>query len=42
MRVSLLLLHDLAWMAVLLLSIGLAVLTLAVTRDQGEKARSDP
>jgi hypothetical protein len=41
MRVSLLLLRDLAWMALLLLSIGLTFLTLAVTRDRGEKTRPD-
>jgi hypothetical protein len=41
MRVSLLLLRDLAWMALLLLSVGLAVLTLAVTQDHAEKPRSD-
>jgi hypothetical protein len=41
MRVSLLLLRDLAWMALLMLGIGLAFLTLAVTRNQGEKTGPD-
>lgn len=42
MRVSLLLLRDLAWIALLLVFVGLAVLTLAVTQDQGAKTRQDP
>lgn len=41
MRVSLLLMRDLAWMALLLLSVGLAVLALAVTQDHGETTRPD-
>lgn len=36
MRVSLLLLRDLAWLAILLLSIVLAVLALALTRKPGQ------
>jgi hypothetical protein len=41
MRVSLLLLRDLEWMALLSLSVGLALLALAVTQKHAEKARHD-
>jgi len=41
MRVSLLLMRDLAWMALLLLCIGLTFLTLAVTRNRAEKSARD-
>lgn len=41
MRVSLLLLHDLAGMAILVLLIGLTFLGLALTRKPGEKVRDD-
>jgi hypothetical protein len=41
MRVSLLLLRDLAWLTLLSLSIGLALLTLAVTQERGRKTRAD-
>jgi hypothetical protein len=41
MRVSLLLMRDLAWLALLLLSVALAMLTLAVTQDRGEKPRPE-
>jgi hypothetical protein len=40
MRVSLLLMRDLTWLALLLLSVALAVITLAVTQDRG-KTRPD-
>jgi hypothetical protein len=40
MRVSLLLMRDLAWMALLLLSVGMAVFALAITQKRGEKTRS--
>jgi hypothetical protein len=39
MRVSLLLLRDLAWLALLLITILLAFLLLAATRPHGEKAQ---
>jgi hypothetical protein len=42
MRVSLLLLRDLAWLALLSLSVGLALFALAVTQKHGEKNRQDP
>jgi hypothetical protein len=41
MRVSLLLLRDLAWLALLTLSVGLALLTLAVTQERARKTRAD-
>jgi hypothetical protein len=42
MRVSLLLLRDLAWLVLLSLSVGLALLALAVTQERGGKTRLDP
>jgi hypothetical protein len=41
MRVSLLLLRDLSWMALLLLFLVLAVVVLAVTQERGEKSGPD-
>ena len=41
MRVSLLLLRDLSWMALLLLSLVLAMVALAITQERGEKSGPD-
>ena len=41
MRVSLLLLRDLSWMALLLLFLVLAMIALAVTQEHGEKTGPD-
>ena len=41
MRVSLLVLRDLIWLAIFVLLIGLTILALALTRKPGEKVRDD-
>jgi hypothetical protein len=41
MRVSLLLLRDLSWMALLLLFLVLTVVVLAVTQEHGDKTGPD-
>jgi hypothetical protein len=41
MRVSLLLLRDLSWMALLLLFVVLTVVALAATQEHGEKTGQD-
>ena len=41
MRVSLLVLRDLIWLAIFVLSIGLTILALALTRKPGPKVRDD-
>ena len=41
MRVSLLLMRDLAWLALLTLSVGVTLLALAVTQKHGDKNRQD-
>jgi len=41
MRVSLLLMRDLAWLALLTLSVGVTLLALAATQERDKKARPD-
>ena len=41
MRVSLLVLRDLVWLAILVLSIGLTIAGLALTREHGEQRQRD-
>jgi hypothetical protein len=42
MRVSLLLLRDVAWLAALVIAIVLAIVVLAITRPPGKNVRRDP
>jgi hypothetical protein len=42
MRVSLLLLRDVAWLAALVIAIVLAIVVLAIIRPPGKNVRRDP